>query len=332
VKPLLVVNPRSGGGATGRTFAAMRGTIERALGKVEVVMTEHAGHAIDLAREGAIAGHPLVIAIGGDGTIHEVVNGLLQAKTRTRVGAADATGWLGQSPKTAGYGTKAESTELAIIGQGTGGDFKRTLGLEHRLDRYVDTIASGRRRTIDVGKFVGGGKSSHYFVNILSVGMGGLVDRYVADAPRVFGGKAAYFGASLKALLNARLGNVRVTVTNDGTTEEQVVRSFMIAICNGKYFGGGMKVAPMAELDDGKLELVALGATSKLGFAMTSGSIYSGAHMGQAGTVHLRGQKFRLELVNDDAKNVYLLDVDGEPMGGLPLEVEIVPKALVLRA
>ena len=313
MKPLLVVNPRSGGGSTGRTFGAMRGSIERALGPVEVAMTQKPGHGIDLARQGAALGHPLVIAVGGDGTIHEVVNGLLQAK-----GSGD--------------GTKAEGTQLGIIGQGTGGDFSKTLGIEHRLDRYVDAIASGKQRSLDAGKFTGGGKIGHYFVNILSAGMGGLVDRYITDAPRVFGGKAAYFGASLKALLNARLGNVRCTVTNDGTSEEHVIRSFMIAICNGKYFGGGMKVAPMAEIDDGIFEIVALGATSKLGFAMTSSRIYSGDHIGQAGTVHLRGQKVKLDLVNEDAKKVYLLDVDGEPMGELPLEIEVVPNALHLRA
>ncbi len=313
MNPLLVVNPKSGGGATGRTFGALRSTIERALGKVDVSMTERPGHGIDLAREAAVAGHPLVIAVGGDGTLHEVVNGLMQARS-------------------GGYGTKADGTQLGIIGQGTGGDFRKTLGIEHRLDRYVDAIASGKQRQLDVGRFTGGGKAGHYFVNILSVGMGGLVDRYVAEAPRLLGGKAAYFGASLKALLNARLGNVRCTLTKDGKTEEHVIRSFMIAVCNGKYFGGGMKVAPMAEIDDGAFELVALGATSKIGFAMTSGSIYSGEHIGHAGTIHLRGQKMKLELVNQDAKSVYLLDVDGEPMDGLPLEIEIVPKALTLRA
>jgi len=312
MNPLLVVNPKAGGGATGRTFGAMRGTIERALGKVDVAMTERPGHAIDLARQGAIAGHPLVIAVGGDGTIHEVVNGLMQAKS-------------------GGYGTRSDAAQLGIIGQGTGGDLRKTLGIEHRLDRYVEAIASGRQRTLDVGKFTGGGKAGHYFVNILSVGMGGLVDRYIAEAPRLFGGKAAYFGASLKALLNARLGNVRCTVTKDGKTEEHVIRSFMIAICNGKYFGGGMKVAPMAEVDDGLFELVALGPTSKLGFAMTSGSIYSGEHIGHPGTVHLRGQKMTLDLVNEDAKRVFLLDVDGEPMGTLPLEIEVVPNAITLR-
>jgi diacylglycerol kinase family enzyme len=162
--------------------------------------------------------------------------------------------------------------------------------------------------------------------------MGGLVDRYVAEATRSLGGTAAYFGASVRALLNARLGNLKVTVTRDGKTEEHKIRSFMIAICNGNYFGSGMKVAPMAEVDDGLFEVVALGATSKLGFAMTSRGIYTGAHIGQAGTVHLRGQKIVIDLANEDARDVFLLDVDGEPMGGLPLTVEVVPKALTLRA
>lgn len=313
MNPLLVVNPSSGGGATGRTFAAMKETIQRALGPVDVAMTDRAGHGIDLAREGAVAGAPLVIAVGGDGTLHEVVNGLMQAKA----GA---------------YGTKADATQLGMIAQGTGGDFRKTLGLEHRLDKYLDALKSGRTRALDVGKFTGGGKTGHYFVNILSVGMGGLVDRYVADASRLLGGTAAYFGASLRALVNARLGNVKATVTNDGQTETHQIRSFMIAICNGRYFGSGMKVAPMAETDDGILELVALGATSKLGFAMTSRGIYTGAHIGQHGTVHLRGQKMVLDLANEDARSVYLLDVDGEPMGGLPLTVEVLPKALTLRA
>ena len=305
MNPLLVVNPKSGGGATGRTFGSTKDTGERVLGKVDVAMTEHAGHGIQLAREGALAGHPLVIAVGGDGTFHEVVNGLMQAKRDTRV---------------------------AMIAQGTGGDFRKSLGLEHRLDKYLDAIKSGNERPLDVGKFSGGGKDAHYFVNILSAGMGGLVDRYVADASRTLGGSAAYFGASLKALINAKLGNVRATVTHQGETAEHRLRSFMIAICNGRFFGGGMHVAPMAKIDDGVLELVALGATSKLGFAMTSRGIYTGKHIGTGGTVHLRGEKIMLDLANEDARAVYLLDVDGEPMGGLPLTVEVVPKALMLRA
>jgi diacylglycerol kinase (ATP) len=309
MKPLFVVNPKSGGGATERTWDSMRATIERALGPIDVEMTKRSGHGTELAREGAKAGHELVVAVGGDGTFHEVVNGLMEAKadgkTETRVG---------------------------LIGQGTGGDFRKTLGIEHRLDKYLDALSSGKERPLDVGRFSGGGKKDHYFVNILSAGMGGLVDRYVADASKALGGKAAYFGASLKALVAARLGNVKCKVTLDGTTEERAIRSYMIAVCNGRYFGGGMKVAPQAQIDDGTFDVVALGATSKLGFALTSSSIYSGDHIGRHGTVHFRANKIEMDLANDDARDVFLLDVDGEPMGGLPLTIEAVPKALVLRA
>lgn len=291
----------------------MQGAIERRLGPIEVAMTSRQGHAIELAREGALAGHPLVVAVGGDGTFHEVVNGLMSAKAGS-------------------YGTKADEVRVGLVGQGTGGDFRKTLGIEHRLDKYLDALASGRERALDVGKFTGGGKSGHYFVNILSAGMGGLVDRYVADTPRFLGGKAAYFGATVRALVSARVGNLVCTVTHDGKTEEKRIRTFMIAICNGRFFGGGMKVAPHAAIDDGAFDVVALGATTKLAFATTSSSIYSGAHLRQEGTVFFRAQKITLDLANEDARDVFLLDVDGEPMGGLPLTVEVVPKALTLRA
>jgi diacylglycerol kinase family enzyme len=131
--------------------------------------------------------------------------------------------------------------------------------------------------------------------------------------------------------MNARLGHLKVTATLSGKTQQVVLRSFMVAICNGRFFGGGMHVAPMADVHDGVLELVALGATSKLGFALTSRGIYTGSHMKDAGTVHVRGEKFVIELMNDDARDVFLLDVDGEPKGSLPLTVEVVPKALILR-
>lgn len=304
--PLVIVNPRSGGGATGRAWSAMHVAIERALGPVEVALTERPGHGAELAREGARAGHPLVIAVGGDGSLHEVVNGLMQAK--------------------------APGVRLGLIGQGTGGDFRKTLGIEHRLDKYLDAIASGHERPLDVGRFTGGGRDAHYFVNVLSAGMGGLVDRYVAGASRALGGAAAYLGASLRALVGARLGHLSVKVTLDGETAEHQVRSFMIAVCNGQYFGGGMRVAPMAKIDDGVFEIIALGATSKVGFALTSGKIYSGEHIRKPGTLHLRGQRIELDLANDDARERFLIDADGEPMGGLPLVVEVVPSALTLRA
>lgn len=303
-KPLLVVNPKSGGGRTSAVFAELRGTIERKLGEVDVVLTERSGHAIDLAEAGAREDRELIIAVGGDGTFSEVANGVLRAKKPTRVG---------------------------FIGQGTGGDFRKTLGIEHRLDKYLDAIASKHERTIDVGraKFRGkNGAEEHYFVNILSAGMGGLVDEYVATGSRALGPTAAYFIASTKALLRVRPGHLRCLV--DGETKK--LRSYMIAVCNGRYFGSGMHIAPMAKPDDGQFEVVSMDAPSKLAFARFSQKIYDGTHLALPGVSHFSCKRIEMDLENEDARETFRLDVDGEPLGGLPLAIEVMPAALVVRA
>ena len=307
--PLLIVNPASAGGATGRMFAAMRTTVEARLGAVDVEMTRSAGHAAELAEKGANEGRSLIVAVGGDGTFSETVNGVLRAQRPCPVG---------------------------LIGAGTGGDFRKTLGLEHRLDKYLDALASGATRTIDVGKarFRGrdGEDRDHYFVNILSAGMGGLVDEYVATGSRLLGGTFAYFMASTKALLRIKQGSVRCEFTTpEGNVETRELGAYMIAICNGRYFGSGMHVAPMAKIDDGRFEVVVMNAPNKVAFAVTSRAIYDGKHLASKDVTHFSCTKVRMDLVNEDARSTFLLDVDGEPLGGLPLTVEVVPGAITLR-
>lgn len=318
MKPLCVVNPKSGGGRTGQVLADLRGTIERALGAVDIAVTERSQHAIELAEAGAREGRELVIAVGGDGTMSEVVNGIMRA----------------------GRGAECH---VALVGQGTGGDFRKTLGIEHRLDRYLEAIASKRTRTIDVGKATfrptraagagadagAGATEERFFVNILSAGMGGLVDQYVATGSRALGGTAAYFVASTKALVRARAGQLQCHV--DGIAMAVRLRSYMIAICNGQYFGSGMHIAPMAKLDDGVFEVVSMDAPNKLAFAAFSQKIYKGAHLRSEHVRHFPCKRITIDLDNEDARERFLLDIDGEPIGGLPLEVEVLPGALTLR-
>lgn len=306
--PLAIINPKSGGGRTGQTLDALRRVMDNALGPVDVALTERPRHATEIARDAAIAGRQTVIAVGGDGSIHEVVNGLMQAKEK------GATGF-----------------RLGIVGQGTGGDFRKTLGLEHRLDRYLAAIASGCTRKIDVGRFDytsnDGGPGKAWFVNILSAGMGGLVDRYVHEAG-FLGGKAAYFVASARGLLESELGELRVIATLAGRTEEVELVSRQISICNGRFFGSGMMIAPMAEPDDGVFEVVDLGASSKLGFMAFSRKIYDGSHMRHPNVRHLRADHVRVELRNERVRDKFLLDVDGEPLGKLPIDVTVERSAL----
>jgi diacylglycerol kinase (ATP) len=312
MRPYLIVNPQSGGGRTGKVFAEMRRTIEQKLGPCEVVFTERTGHGVELAQAAVRSRQTLLVVVGGDGTLNEVVNGVMLE---------------------ASHGAVSSAPQVALIGQGTGGDFRKTLAIEHRLDSYLAAICSGKTRLLDVGHatFEGhdGKTAERHFVNILSAGMGGLVDQYVATASRAFGGAVAYFGASARALANVRLGHLRCVATLAGKTETHNFRSFMVAICNGRYFGGGMHIAPMADATDGIFDIVAFKHTSKVALALQSRRVYNAAHLGDS--YHFRADRLELELTNADAREMFLLDVDGEPAGRPKLVVEMLKNAIVFR-
>lgn len=319
MNPLLIVNPNSGGGRTGSVFERMRGPIERALGAIDVVFTERKRHAVDLAREAALAGRGTVVAVGGDGSIHEVVNGLMEAREQLQ-----------------GQGASLK-TRLGIIGQGTGGDFRKTLGIEHRLDRYCEVIAANHARSIDVGRFDyvtrEGAPAKAFFVNILSMGVGGLVDQYVSEMGRQLGGTLTYLIASVRGLMNSELGVLQCTMTTrGGEVREEVFPSRTLAVCNGRYFGSGMKIAPMAEPDDGVFDIIDLGNAPRLKFFLESSKIYTGSHLKNAGVKHFRCDRFEAKLLNEAIGDTFLLDVDGEPLGKLPILIELVPNAIEVLA
>jgi diacylglycerol kinase (ATP) len=164
-RPLLILNPKAGSVRGKASTEQILRAAEGALGAIDHALTERPRHATELAYEAARSGRSLVIATGGDGSIHEVVNGLMRARDEGH-----------------------DQTVLGIIGRGTGSDFCKTLGIEPRLDRFLSVIAGGHTRAIDVGAFRFAdppgelAARSAYFVNILSVGMGGLVDRYVHES------------------------------------------------------------------------------------------------------------------------------------------------------
>lgn len=309
MKPLLILNPNSHGGKTGRRAAELERLARTRVGELDVAVTERPRHAATLAEQAALAGRRTVLGAGGDGTIHEIVNGLMVARTQG-----------------------ADETRLGIVGQGTGGDLRRTLGLRHDLEAYLATVAAGKTRRIDVGRFTyrdhHDAPQTAYFVNILSVGMGGLVDRYVATLSRRLPGGAAYFVATLGALLQSAVGELRCQVSTAGESRQVLLRSRNLAICNGRFFGSGMEVAPMAAPDDGLFHIVSLPARSRLRFALFSRAIYAGTHVAALDVDVLTCDRIHIELDNADVRDRFLLDVDGEPLGKLPIDVELEPGAL----
>ncbi len=302
-RPVVIVNPNSAGGQTRRRWPHLEQEIRASLGEFDALFTERPGHATDLARGALRGGADLVVAMGGDGTINEVVNGFFAGTEAVKPGAA-----------------------FAVLPAGTGGDFVKTAGVPRDLGRAARAIAEGRSRPIDAARLTyiasDGNRAARHFVNIASFGISGLVDQYVNKSSKSLGGKASFFLASVKASLAYK--NARVKLKLDGGEPiERVV--YTCAVANGRYFGGGMEIAPAAKLDDGKFEVVTVGDVGMMTMLRHSSKIYRGAHV-KLPFVTVE-QAARVEAEAADGEEV-LLDVDGEQPGRLPAMFELLPGAL----
>jgi diacylglycerol kinase (ATP) len=320
--PLLIVNPTCGARGTARNLPRVLARVEEVLGDVVILHTSRRGHARELAREAALKGYAHIIAMGGDGTFSEVANGVLDATDSTAV----ANGASSKTPA---------GPAVSLINLGTGGDFRRSVGIEAGVDHCLEALASGRERTVDVGRAafrgIDGAAVEQYFVNVLSAGLGGLVDRYIERMPAFLGGRAGYYLAALGAVIVSQEEPLLARIRWQGHTREEIIPAYLVAICNGRWFGGGMDVAPMAVLDDGRLEVVTVTAPSKPYLADRVHGVYSGRHLEEPTVHHFPCEGLELSLGDDAAEHRFLLDVDGEALGSLPLKVDVIPRRLRVR-
>jgi YegS/Rv2252/BmrU family lipid kinase len=324
-RPLVIANPSAGRGRTGRDLSHLLSALRDAVGELDVITTAEARQATDLAAEAAGQRRPLVISLGGDGTLHEVVNGLMRARGSHP----------GASPET------APLPALGVIATGTGGDFGRTLGIAPRAHDYLAAVAGGHERAIDVGRArfsdADGETVERYWVNVLSAGIGGLVDRYAATSPAVLGGRIAYAQAALRGIAVCHRVRLRCrAVLRDGREVERLLDSHAVAICNGTTFGGGMRIAPMARPDDGLLEVIAIETRTRWRLVGSFLTVYKGTHTSEPGVHHFSCRALRLEPLDPPARpprnGLFPLDVDGEALGDVPLDVSLIERALRVRA
>jgi len=300
VRPLLIVNPTSAAGRTGRQFAAIGDAVRAVVGEFEARFTEAVGHATELARQAATGGRALVVAVGGDGTASEVIDGLQHAGYRR---------------------------EFGFIPRGSGGDLRRSLGIPADVAGAARALREAPR-TIDLGRIeltTDVGPVIRHFANVASCGLSAAVVERVNRSGKVLGGRLAFKLASIRSLVGWR--DQRVRWRADGG-EWQVEPVTAFAVCNARYFGGGMMVAPAAALDDGLLDVTIWSGYGLADFALHQRKIYDGRHVQLPGTRTLRARTVELEPV--DAAPV-LLEVDGEQPGRLPARFTVLPGALTLR-
>lgn len=301
-RTLVVANPRSRSGATGRRFERVLAALRAALGELEVEWTRGPRDAERIAREGTRAGVSRLVVAGGDGTTSEVVTGILQAD-------------LGQE------------VELAVLPLGTGADLVRSLGVPRSLDEAVERIAEGRRRRIDAGRvrFVdrAGEERTTYFANMASFGVSGLVTELVNGTTKAFGGRISFLVGTLRALARYQSQDVSLSVDGKVVHEGPLV---LATAANGRYFGSGMHVAPEARIDDGLLDVVVVPDLSKVRLLGELVRIYRGTHLGVRGVMLHRGR--RIEASAEPGR--VWIEVDGEPLGTLPAQVDVLPLALTV--
>jgi diacylglycerol kinase (ATP) len=237
------------------------------------------------------------VAVGGDGTLNEVVNGVA-----------------------------GRDVELATIPLGTGMDFVRTYGIPTRFEDAVRVALDGDVRTIDAGRVQyrtwAGADAERWFANVGSVGMSGAVAQRANGMSKALGGRVTFFYALTRVFLEWR--NTDVTVTLDDG--ERRGRMHDVIVANGRWHGGGMMLAPGAEPDDGVFDVVLIGDVSKLDFLTTAPKIYKGRHVS-----HPKVEVLRSATVAVDAPERLPIEVEGEQVGTTPARFELVPGALRLR-
>ncbi len=304
-----IVNPRSAGGRTGRRWPELQARLQERIETFDAVFTQAQGDATRLAREALDDGVQQLVAVGGDGTVNEVVNGMFDDD-----------------------GPRAPEAVLSLMMLGTGGDYRKSLGLRGEVDEYIERIVSGTVRSVDVGRIAMVGRDGeprvHWFDNIASFGFSGTVVDLVnrATVSKWFGGKFAFQWASFRALLAHH--NVPLQLRFDDDFETELPTS-IVAVCIGQYFGGGMHIAPDAVLDDGQFDVVMVANMSTMDFVRHGSKLYDGSHV-ELKNVSIRRAR-RLEAIAPEGVE-RVLDVDGEAPGRLPATFELHPGALKVRA
>ena len=307
----VVVNPRSGGGRTGRNWQEIEGALSAVYPSMSVAQTRKQGDATTLVRHALREGHHEIVAVGGDGTINEAVNGMFDAS-----GAAPA------------------DSVFAFITSGTGGDFRKSFSIEAGTDAAIARLKRASVHAIDVGRVTclskRGGSTMRYFINIASLGLSGQIVDSVnrAQVAKLFGGQFTFAFHSAVGMLRYRNRTVRIMVDS---AADEIATISTIAVANGQFFGGGMKVAPDAFVDDGLFDIVVLGGAPKGQSLAEMKLIYTGEHVTKPHVRVLRGKHVVVAPVAETRGRPVLIETDGEAAGRLPATFEILPRALNLR-
>jgi diacylglycerol kinase (ATP) len=298
LKTMLVLNPHAGKGRGMKIFSAVRELLEAKIKNMEIRVSESAGHAFTIGHEAARNGYERILGVGGDGTPFEIVNGLYAE------------------------GRPSQPIELGMIPAGTGNSFLRDFSIL-TWRQAVDSILAGKRRRVDLVEIhyeKGGKEVKQYYLNILGVGL-------IADILKLTNEKLKGFGSlgySLAVMMRLVQGmHNRMQLTVDGEKIEIVDSALVIS--NSKYTGGGMKIAPMADTQDGKADLIIFNRVNRRDILDIFAHVFKGTHIG-----HPKVKTFRVAEITIDSAPQEMLMADGELLGMTPLRLKVLRGELAI--
>lgn len=296
----VIVNPAAGGYSIRRKWPRVRRQLRDIGLSFDYAYTEGVGHAIELARTAADSGCRYLIAVGGDGTVNEVANGILCS-------------------------TGSGNTILGIVSAGTGCSFARSVGIPQGYIDACSLLTGQRRLLIDVGvvEYTSEGQYlQRFFVNEASVGFSATVMKASKHLPNRLGSNITHTLRTiegLKSLFTYRNKKIKLRVGNNVET----IYGCAVVVANGQYLADGMQIAPHAILDDGLLDIVTVGDVGKFELLKIWPKLYSGSHI-----IHhkIREEKTTTVIIESDEQ--LLVEADGELLGEGPVSFSVLPSAL----
>lgn len=295
----MIVNPVAANGTVGKRWPQIRDILQAEGGQFDASFTEGPNHATELAREALSAGYRTIVAVGGDGTLNEVVNGLAIE------GMIDPT------------------VNLGIIPGGTGADSVRTLGIPHDYRVACQRLLRGKPDGIDLGLITcvsEGREVQRYFINVAGLGFDGEVAERTNRSSKALGGTIPFLSSLFVKLLTYQNKTVEVTLDSQQRLQQ---KANSVIVCNGRYVAGGMHIGPHAALDDGLFDVIVIGDTNRLDIVANVPRIYRGTHLS-----HPKVDEYHARKVQVKAKERTLLQADGELIGEAPATFQIIPQAL----
>ena len=308
--PIVIANPKSAGGSTREKWSAIASDLRTHFGPFNVAFTKGPGDGIELARRSADDGRTFIIACGGDGTVNEVANGILQS---------------------------GKDAEFGVFPSGTGGDFRRTLGIPREHREAAQALRTGETKRIDVGRisFVDhdGKPVERYFLNVTSFGLAAAIIERVKGSTSLswlpldtVRGRASFALSTLQEVVAIGATSVRIRLDDK---DERTIQTVNFCVANSRYFGGGMMIAPKAKLNDGFLDVINIGDINTAKIILNAYTLYRGTHLDLPEVKDTLAKRIEAGPLHDD-QEVHI-EVDGELLGKLPATYEVVPGALRVR-